>query len=49
MLYTIAFALLLLWLVSLVSHNALGGFVHVLLAAAIVIMLLNLIARRKSA
>jgi len=49
MLYTIAFALLILWLVGLVSHNALGGFIHVLLAAAIVIMLLNLISGRKPA
>ncbi len=49
MFYTIAFALLVLWLVGLVSHNALGGFIHVLLAAAIVIMLLNLFWRRKQA
>jgi hypothetical protein len=49
MLYTIAFALLVLWLLGLVIHNALGGFIHLLLAAAIVIMLFNLFRRRKQA
>ncbi|MGD0251232.1 MAG: lmo0937 family membrane protein [Verrucomicrobiota bacterium] len=49
MLYTIAFILLVLWLAGLVSGYALGGFIHLLLAVAIVMVLFNLISRRKPA
>jgi hypothetical protein len=47
--YTIAFVLLVLWLLGLVSGYALGGFIHILLAVAIVMVLFNLISRRKPA
>ena len=47
MLYTIAVVLLVLWLLGLVSGYALGGFIHLLLAVAIVMVLVNLISGRK--
>ena len=47
MLYTIAIVLLVLWLLGLVSGYALGGFIHILLVVAIVMVLVNLISGRK--
>jgi len=47
MLYTIAVVLLVLWLLGLVSGYALGGFIHVLLAVAIVMVLVSLISGRR--
>jgi hypothetical protein len=47
MLYTIAVVLLVLWLLGLVSGYALGGFIHLLLAVAIVMVLFNLISGRR--
>ena len=47
MLYTIAVVLLVLWLLSLVTSTTLGGFVHVLLVIAVVMVLLRLISGRK--
>ena len=49
MLYTIAIVLLVLWLLGLVSSYTLGGFIHLLLAVAIVMVLANFITRRKRA
>jgi Family of unknown function (DUF5670) len=49
MLYTIAVILLILWALGLVTSYTLGGFVHVLLVIAIVMVLLNLISGRKRA
>ena len=49
MLYTIAVVLLVLWLLGLVSGYALGGFIHLLLAVAIVMVLVSLISGRKPA
>jgi hypothetical protein len=49
MLYTIAALLLILWLVGLVSSYTLGGFIHVLLVIALVVVVLNLISGRRSA
>ena len=43
MLYTIAIILLVLWLVGLVSSYTLGGFVHLLLVIAIVLVLIRVI------
>jgi hypothetical protein len=48
MLYTIAVVLLILWALGLVSSFTLGGFVHVLLVAAIVIMVFNLLSGRRT-
>ena len=47
MLYTIAVVLLVLWLFGLLSSYTLGGFIHLLLAVAIVMVLFNLISGRK--
>lgn len=47
--YTIAFVLLVLWLLGLVSGYAMGGFIHLLLAVAVVMVLVRLITGRKPA
>ena len=47
MLYTIAVILLVLWLLGLVSGTTMGGFVHILLVIAIVMVLVNLISGRR--
>ncbi|MDP3137788.1 MAG: lmo0937 family membrane protein [Burkholderiaceae bacterium] len=46
MLYTIAVVLIILWLLGLVTSTTLGGFVHILLVIAIVIVLLRVISGR---
>ena len=45
MLYTIAVVLLILWVLGLVSAYTLGGFIHILLVIAIVMVLLRVINR----
>jgi hypothetical protein len=47
MLWTIAAILLVLWLLGLVSSYTLGGFIHVLLVVAIVMVLVRLIQGRR--
>lgn len=47
MLGTIAVILIVLWLLGLVSSYTLGGFIHVLLVIAIVVVLLRVIKGRK--
>jgi hypothetical protein len=47
MLYTIAVVLLILWLLGLVTSYTIGGFIHVLLVIAIVVVLLRIITGRK--
>ncbi|MBS3912200.1 MAG: lmo0937 family membrane protein [Hydrogenophaga sp.] len=47
MLYTIAVVLLVLWLLGLVTSTTMGGFVHVLLVIAVVVILLRVISGRK--
>ena len=47
MLYTIALILLVLWVLGLVSAYTLGGFIHVLLALAIIVVLIRVIQGRK--
>ena len=47
MLYTIAIILIVLWLLGLVSSTTIGGFIHVLLVIAIVMVLLQVIQGRK--
>ncbi len=48
MLYTIAIVLLILWLLGLVTSTTLGGFVHILLVIAVVVVLLQIISGRRS-
>ncbi len=43
MLYTIAVVMIILWLLGLVSSYTMGGFIHVLLVIAIVVILLRII------
>lgn len=47
MLGTIAIILIVLWLLGVVSSVTMGGFIHVLLVIAVVIILLRLIGGRK--
>jgi hypothetical protein len=47
MLYTIAVVLLLLWLLGMVSSYTIGGFIHILLVIAIVVVLVRVISGRK--
>ena len=46
MLYTVAVVLLLLWALGLVSSYTIGGFIHVLLVVALVVILLRVISGR---
>jgi hypothetical protein len=48
MLYTIAVVLLVLWVLGLVSAYTMGGFIHILLVIAVVMVLVNLIGGRRS-
>ena len=48
MLYTIAVVLLILWVLGLVSSYTLGGFIHLLLVIAVVMILVNLISGRRA-
>ena len=48
MLWTIFVILLVLWLVGMVSSYTFGGFVHLLLVVALVILLINLISGRRT-
>jgi len=47
MLETIAIVLLILWVMGLVSSYTLGGFIHVLLVIAIIVILLRVIQGRR--
>jgi hypothetical protein len=47
MLYTIAVVLIILWLLGLVTGTTIGGFIHILLVIAIVVILLRVISGRK--
>ena len=47
MLWTIFVILLVLWLVGLVSSYTMGGFIHLLLVIAIVVLIIQLISGRR--
>jgi hypothetical protein len=47
MLWTIFVILLVLWLLGLVSSYTLGGFIHILLVVAIVVLVIQLVTGRK--
>ncbi|MBC7499313.1 MAG: lmo0937 family membrane protein [Herminiimonas sp.] len=47
MLYTVAVVLVILWLLGLVTSYTVGGFIHILLVIAIVIILIRVITGRK--
>jgi hypothetical protein len=47
MLWTIAVILLVLWLLGLVSSTTMGGFIHILLVIAIVVILIRILQGRR--
>lgn len=47
MLYTIAVVLIVLWLLGFVSAYTMGGFIHVLLVLAVVVILVRVISGRR--
>ena len=48
MLYTIAVILIILWLLGLVTSYTMGGFIHILLVIAIIVLLVNFISGRRT-
>jgi uncharacterized protein DUF5670 len=48
MLYTIAVVLVVLWLLGLVTSYTMGGFIHVLLVIAVIMILVNVIQGRRA-
>ncbi len=48
MLWTIAVVLIILWLLGLLTSYTMGGFVHVLLVIAVVVVLLRIISGRRA-
>ena len=49
MLWTVFVILLVLWLLGIVSSYTLGGFIHILLVIAVVVLLIQLITGRRPA
>jgi Family of unknown function (DUF5670) len=47
MLWTIAIILVILWLLGLVSSYTMGGFIHILLVIAVIVVLVNIIQGRR--
>jgi len=48
MLWTIAVVLLVLWALGLVSNYTMGGFIHILLVLALVVVVINIIQGRRT-
>jgi hypothetical protein len=48
MLYTIAVVLVVLWLLGLVTTYTIGGFIHILLVIAVIMILVNVINGRRA-
>ena len=48
MLWTILVILLVLWLLGMVSSYTVGGFIHILLVIALVILIFNLVSGRRA-
>ena len=48
MFWGVCVVLLALWLLALLSGYALGGYIHLLLIAAIAVVIFNLVARRRA-
>jgi hypothetical protein len=47
MLWTVFVVLLILWALGLVSSYTMGGFIHILLVVAVVVLVLNLVRGRR--
>ncbi len=48
MLYTIAIILAVLWVLGLVSSYTMGGFIHILLVIAVIMIIFNVLSGRKA-
>jgi hypothetical protein len=48
MLYTIAVVLIILWLLGMVTSYTIGGFIHILLVIAVIMILVNLLSGRRA-
>jgi hypothetical protein len=48
MLWTITIVLFILWLVGLVSSYTMGGWIHILLVLAIIVLIFNLLSGRRA-
>lgn len=48
MIYTIAIVLVILWALGLVTSYTMGGFIHVLLVLALIVIIVNFLSGRKS-
>jgi hypothetical protein len=48
MLWTLAVILIVLWLLGLVTSYTMGGFIHILLVVAIIVVLVNVISGRRA-
>jgi hypothetical protein len=47
MLWTIAVILIILWILGVISANTMGGFIHILLVIAVVMVLIRVIQAKK--
>jgi len=47
MLYTLALILIIAWLLGLISNYTMGGFIHILLVVAIILVLVRIIQGNK--
>jgi len=47
MLWTVAVILVILWILGMVTSYTLGGFIHILLVIALVVVVINLISGKK--
>ena len=48
MLYTLAVVLIILWLLGMVSSYTLGGFIHILLVIALILVVLHFLRGRRT-
>ena len=48
MLYTFAIVMIILWLLGLLSSYTMGGFIHILLVIAVIMLLVRLISGRRT-
>ena len=48
MLWTIAVVLIVLWLLGLVTSYTMGGFIHILIVVAVIMVLVNIIQGRSA-
>jgi hypothetical protein len=49
MLWTIFIMLLILWFLGLVSSYTLGGYIHILIVVALIVLVINLVTGRRGA